>query len=309
MRGMNESSNSADEKTHGQGYEGHTPNRDDQRDTDTPDLVLDIPVLNVDELDLEVDDLRAHVSLNAEILDFVKINVGVDVYLDNVKLGIKGVEAQALLKVKLERALGTLNRALEVIGNNPQVLSRGAQGTGQAAGDTSRGASQTARETGQDEDRAPQLAEGVAGQVDEPVEQSSDTMDQTVQRDVDESGNILETTLNESGEVINERVTGHVNDLQVEEEYVNDRGRLVVTQERDESGDTVEEILDEEGNTLELDVSEGVRDGEAEDTGEVNATKAAERKARELGVQLSDVRGTGSSGRILVGDVEKAARG
>jgi hypothetical protein len=295
---MNESSNSADEKTHGQGYEGHTPNRDDQRDTDTPDLVLDIPVLNVDELDLEVDDLRAHVSLNAEILDFVKINVGVDVYLDNVKLGIKGVEAQALLKVKLERALGTLNRALEVIGNNPQVLSRGAQGTGQAAGDTSRGASQTARETGQDEDRAPQLAEGVAGQVDEPVEQSSDTMDHTVQRDVDESGNILETTLNESGEVINERITGHV----------DDQGQLVA-QEQDESGNTVEEIFDEEGNILELDVSEGVNDGKAEDIGKVNATKAAERKARELGVRLSDVRGTGSGGRILVGDVEKAARG
>src|SRR5919202_6649713 len=166
MRGMNESSNSADEKTHGQGYEGHTPNRDDQRDTDTPDLVLDIPVLNVDELDLEVDDLRAHVSLNAEILDFVKINVGVDVYLENVKLGIKGLEAQALLKVKLERALGTLDRALEVLGNNPQVLSRGAQGTGQAAEGTSRGTSQTARETGQDVDRAPQLAEGVADQAD-----------------------------------------------------------------------------------------------------------------------------------------------
>ena len=298
MRGMNESSNSADEKTHGQGYEEHTPNRDEQRDTDAPDLVLDIPVLNVDELDLEVDDLRAHVSLNAEILDFVKINVGVDVYLENVKLGIKGVEAQALLKVKLERALGTLSRALEVIGNNPQVLSRGAQGTGQAAGGTSRGTSQTARETGQDVDRAPQLAEGVADQADEPVEQSSDTMDQTVQRNVDESGNILETTLNESGEVINERITGHV----------ADQGQLVA-QEQDESGNTVEEILDEEGNILELDMSEGVNDREAEDTGEVNATKAAERKARELGVQLSGVRGTGSKGRILVRDVEKAARG
>ena len=298
MRGMNESSNSADEKTHGQGYEEHTPNRDEQRDTDAPDLVLDIPVLNVDELDLEVDDLRAHVSLNAEVADFVKINVGVDVYLENVKLGIKGVEAQALLKVKLERALGTLNRALEVIGNNPQVLSRGAQGTGHAAEGTSRGTSQTARETGQDVDRAPQLAEGVADQADEPVEQSSDTMDQTVQRNVDESGNILETTLNESGEVINERITDHV----------DDRGRLVA-QERDESGNTVEEIPDDEGNILEQDVSERMNDGETEDIGKVNATKAAQRKARELSVRLSDVRGTGSGGRILVRDVEKAARG
>lgn len=44
---------------------------------------------------------------------------------------------------------------------------------------------------------------------------------------------------------------------------------------------------------------------EAED--EVNATDAAARKAEELEVDLSDVEGTGQGGRIIVGDVEKAA--
>src|SRR3712207_7681587 len=48
--------------------------------------VLDVPVLNVDEINLEVEDLRAHVSLRAELADLVKINVGVDIYLDKVKL-------------------------------------------------------------------------------------------------------------------------------------------------------------------------------------------------------------------------------
>jgi len=38
------------------------------------------------------------------------------------------------------------------------------------------------------------------------------------------------------------------------------------------------------------------------------ATDAAERKAGELGVDLSTVEGTGQGGRITVGDVEKAAR-
>ena len=46
-------------------------------------------------------------------------------------------------------------------------------------------------------------------------------------------------------------------------------------------------------------------DGEAEEEPEV--TEAAERKARDLGVDISSVKGTGSGGRILVKDVEAAA--
>jgi pyruvate/2-oxoglutarate dehydrogenase complex dihydrolipoamide acyltransferase (E2) component len=45
------------------------------------------------------------------------------------------------------------------------------------------------------------------------------------------------------------------------------------------------------------------------DAGRVDATEAAERRAGELGVRLSEVKGTGAGGRILVNDVEEAARG
>ncbi len=48
-------------------------------------------------------------------------------------------------------------------------------------------------------------------------------------------------------------------------------------------------------------------DGEAEEEPEV--TEAAERRAKELGVDLSGVKGTGSGGRVLVKDVEAAADG
>ncbi len=41
---------------------------------------------------------------------------------------------------------------------------------------------------------------------------------------------------------------------------------------------------------------------------EVEATEAAERKAEELDVDLSGVEGTGAEGRIVVGDVEAAAK-
>ncbi len=48
-------------------------------------------------------------------------------------------------------------------------------------------------------------------------------------------------------------------------------------------------------------------DGESADEPEV--TQAAQRRAKELGVDLSGVRGTGSGGRVLVKDVEASADG
>ncbi len=100
---------------------------------DDADVVLDVPVLNVEELDLEVEELRAHISARAELVGFLNINVGVDAYVDKVKLRIKGVEAQVQLKVKLERILGSIDRALQAIDNNPQLLDpdfRRSQGAG-----------------------------------------------------------------------------------------------------------------------------------------------------------------------------------
>lgn len=56
------------------------------------------------------------------------------------------------------------------------------------------------------------------------------------------------------------------------------------------------------------------RDGDNEEVPEASeaereATEAAKRRAKELGVDLSSVKGTGSGGRILVKDVEATADG
>jgi pyruvate/2-oxoglutarate dehydrogenase complex dihydrolipoamide acyltransferase (E2) component len=163
-----------------------------------PDVVLDVPTLNIEELDLEVEDLRAHVSVRAEVANFVNINIGVDAYLDKVKLGIKGVEAQVLLKVKLERILGTIDRALSAIEQNPGLLDSRLRGSDRGAAE-------------------------IEGSVTEP---ESETTDEPAGRDA--------------------------------------------------AG--------------------------------VEATKAARRKAEELGVDLSQIQGSGAGGRVLVRDVRKAAR-
>jgi large subunit ribosomal protein L20 len=67
--------------------------------------------------------------------------------------------------------------------------------------------------------------------------------------------------------------------------------------------ESIEEGSGVEGRVLVEDVEEAAEEG-----GKVHATDAAERKAEELGVDLSAVEGTGQEGRITVGDVEKAAK-
>lgn len=180
---------------------------------DDTDVVLDIPVLKVEELDLEVEELRAHISARAELASFLNISVGVDAYVDKVKLRIKGVEAQVQLKVKLERILGSIDRALQAIDNNPQLLDPDFRRSHRDAG---------GEQSGEDEGQR----ELTAGSEAEPGEPDEDPG-------------------------------------------------------RDGSGPAA---------TL-------------------AATPAARKKAEELGLDLSEMEGTGTGGRVLVRDVILAARG
>jgi hypothetical protein len=105
-----------------------------------PDVLLDVPLLKVDEIHVEVDDLRARVSLQAEVLDLLKLNVGADVVLGKVELDIKGVEAQALLKVRLDQVAAIVGRVLTTIDRNPQILEELAARLGEAVGEVGHGA-------------------------------------------------------------------------------------------------------------------------------------------------------------------------
>jgi len=72
-----------------------------------------------------------------------------------------------------------------------------------------------------------------------------------------------------------------------------------------EPGEGVEAGVEEEAAV----VGEASTPGEAgEQKDKVQATPAAERKAEYLGVDLSQIEGTGSGGRITVKDVREAAK-
>src|SRR5215207_8041355 len=101
-------------------------------DKTIPDVLLDVPVIKVDEINFELNDLRAKVNLFAKVLDLVELSVGVDAYLGRVKLVIQGVEAQALLKVRLDNVTAILDRVLTTIDRNPQIIEKLVEGVSSA---------------------------------------------------------------------------------------------------------------------------------------------------------------------------------
>src|ERR671917_1922703 len=87
-----------------------------------PDVLLDVSDLEVDRITLEVEDLRAHVSILVELANLLNLSVGVDARLDQVKLEIEGVEADVVLKVRLKHIRAILEKALDTIGEHPEIL-------------------------------------------------------------------------------------------------------------------------------------------------------------------------------------------
>ena len=117
-------------------------------DSDEPDVLLDVPVVKVDEINLDVEQLRARVSLQAEVLDLLRLNVGADVFIGQVGLEIKGVEAQALLKVRLDNVARIVDRVLTTIDRNPQILEQITEGVGSAVEQVGAGGGKAVGELG-----------------------------------------------------------------------------------------------------------------------------------------------------------------
>ena len=108
--------------------------QDREESMGAPDLQLDVPVLNVEEIDLEVEDLHVRLSVQAELADLVKINIGLDAELGEAKLGIKGVEAQAQLKASLDNVRAIFSEVVDSLQHNPQYFRETDQTTEPEAG-------------------------------------------------------------------------------------------------------------------------------------------------------------------------------
>jgi len=117
---------------------------DPERIEEAVDVYVDAPVVKVDEIKFELDDLRAHLAVLAEAGQFVQINAGAAVRLGKVELDIKSVETQALLEARLDNVTAILARVLTKLDRNPELLAS----VGEALGDVGGGAHDLLTDTG-----------------------------------------------------------------------------------------------------------------------------------------------------------------
>lgn len=216
--------------------------RQQEASSGDPDVLLDVPNLSVEEITLEVDNLRARVSLDARLANLLQLTAGADVGIDKVKLTIKGVQAEALLKVRLDNVASIIDRTLTTIDRNPQILERLLTTVDNTVG-TVGNVANTALKPG-----------GV-------LSQTVNTLGQTVQRTLDTTGNIVEKTLDTTGKVVNQKTIGSVLDtaqsgLKVVNETTNSAGQTV-RRLQDSTGAVIEVTLDSAGKIVNSKVVSG----------------------------------------------------
>jgi pyruvate/2-oxoglutarate dehydrogenase complex dihydrolipoamide acyltransferase (E2) component len=310
-----------------------------KQDDDLPDVLLDVPVVKVDSLHFELDNLDAHVSLQAYVLDLVKLKVGVDVHLGRVALDIKGVEAQALLKVRLDHVAAVVDRVMTTLDRNPELLEslgEALEDVGAGTGDMLGESGEAVEDVGEGTEKALEhigkgAGEGVGG-IGEGAGQAVGQIGQGAGEAVGDVGEGAGEAVGDVGEGAGQAV-GNLDELVAGlagaaggqdggggsvDELAEGAGELGVS-----AGDIAKiatkiaahelrSAVTKEAKGLRVaasrkakEVGERRRERKAED---VNATPAAIDAADELDVDIEAVEGTGAEGRITVADVRKAAR-
>jgi hypothetical protein len=292
-----------------------------------PDVLLDVPVVKVDSVHLELDDLDAHVSLLARVLNLVRLSVGVDVYLSRLRIDLKGVEAQALLKVRLERVTAIVDRVLTTVDRNPELVEslgstledvgRGAEhalgDTGEAVESTGSGTEEALRDVGSGAGEAVGAVGQGAGQTaGEAVGQVGDVAGQAGEGVGHAAGGLSEGTGAALGE-LEQAVTGALHGNGGADPGALAAGvrpknvaklaaKLIAHELKDAAADEAKQLgLAATRKAIE------VGERRKQNTGnEHHATAAAQRAALDLGVDLDAIDGTGPDGRVMLRDVRKA---
>ncbi|KAF4549003.1 Hypothetical protein D9617_24g017170 [Elsinoe fawcettii] len=90
-----------------------------------PDVYLNVPELSVGRIELNVDDLRADINLNARVASLVTLNAGVQLSVQNINLTIADVNVELELVVRLGHLVDIVNRVFESVDLNPLIVSIG----------------------------------------------------------------------------------------------------------------------------------------------------------------------------------------
>jgi hypothetical protein len=174
---------------------------------DQPDVLLDIPNLSVDEINLEVNNLQVHIALDARLANLLKLTAGADASIDQVKIGIKGVQATATLVVRLDNVRAIIERTLQTLDNNPQLVTQllsTVDNTVNTVGGVANNAVGTVGGIAGTALRSGQLLD-LAGSGLTAVSQTVNSTGQTVRTVRDRAGQLLEVVTDTAGRIVSSR--------------------------------------------------------------------------------------------------------
>ena len=281
-------------------YEAYATESTADRAGGEPDVLLVVPVLKVDRIHLELEDLYAHLSLRANILDLVKLNVGIQAKLGKVRIDIEGVEAQALARVRLDHVVAVVDRVMTTIDRNPELL----EGIGKALEDVGSGAGDALGETGKG---VANIAEGTGEAVEglgSGVEQAGGQIGQAAGELGQGAGQAVGRLGQSGGGVPDSLKAGAVMASGSEEADASQHGKRAAVVAK-EAAKTVAKELGSATQQAAKELGERRKQRKADHE---NATEAATELAGELDVNLDEIEGSGKDGRITVNDVRAADR-
>jgi hypothetical protein len=327
--------------------------REEEDRVGPPDVLLDVPELRIDSIHFELDNLDAHVALKAQVLNLVKLNVGVDVHLSKTALDIKGVEAQVVLKARLDHVTAIVDRLMTSLDRNPELVKglsravsdigegagkavdktgdaakdvgKGAQsaledvgqGAGEATGDIGQGAGQAVGDVGQGAGQA-------VGDVGQGAGQAVGDVGQGAGQAVGDVGQLVGgvgQTLGQAGQGAGQaggavtQALGGAGQAQPQGDAQTNGGGpprpgALAKEAAKLAARELGHAASDEARDLGLAATRKMRElGERREqrrAEKYHATEHALHLADELGVDIAEIEGSGSEGRVTVRDVRKA---
>lgn len=178
---------------------------------DPPDVLLDVPNLSVEQLTIEVNNLQVDLALNARLANLLHLSAGANARIDNVRIELRGVRAQATLIVRLDNVRAIIERTLQTLDNNPQLVTQLLSTVDNTVNTVGGVANNTVNTVGT-------LAGGLLrnGQVLDlaragltEVSRTVNAAGQTVRRVTDRSGNLIEVVTDTANRIVSSRRIGN----------------------------------------------------------------------------------------------------
>jgi hypothetical protein len=95
-----------------------------------PDILLAVPNLGFDKLQILVEDIEAHVRVDAKLRDLLELHVGADVRIGKVDIELDNFRVQAMAKINLGEVTKIVESLVDLLKEHPEILTSLTEGVG-----------------------------------------------------------------------------------------------------------------------------------------------------------------------------------